>query len=159
MCVLARAHTMDVPSQGMSHRAGAHQDSWHAANPTKPGFASEVRELLVLPKSTLWTAILTSPIWIPVHYYPICCKLIGWRLQAVICFAERGVDADFCPGVDGTQAKLPQAPGACRFNNEVSNCTATQLLPSDSRPFMAGENALIRGDTPTLVSYRQSPLD
>lgn len=59
-------------------------------------------------------------------------------LQAVICFSERDVDTDFCPGVDGTQARLPSTPGFCRFNNEVSNCTATQLLPSDSRLFMAG---------------------
>ena len=34
--------------QGMSHRAGAHQDSWHQANPKKPGFASEVRTLIVV---------------------------------------------------------------------------------------------------------------
>ena len=84
--------------QGMSHRGGAHMDSWHAAAPTMPGFASE----------------------------------------AVLCFSERGVDTDFCPAVDGTQGKLPTNMSLCRYNNEVSNCTGNFLLPSYSRPFMAG---------------------
>jgi hypothetical protein len=84
--------------QGMSHRGGAHMDSWHAANPAMPGFASE----------------------------------------AVICFSERDVDADWCPGVDGTAQKLPKNASACHFSNEVSNCTASFLLPSTVRPFMAG---------------------
>ena len=58
--------------------------------------------------------------------------------QAIICFSERDVDSDFCPGVDGTQQKLPTNMSVCRYSNEVSNCTATGLLPSDSRAFMAG---------------------
>ena len=97
-------HLIDKPAeaylniQGMSHRAGSHMDSWHAANPMMPGFASE----------------------------------------AVICFSERAVDSDFCPGVDGTAQKLPTNMSRCRFGNEVSNCTANFLLPSSSRRFMAG---------------------
>ena len=40
--------------------------------------------------------------------------------------------------VDGTQGKLPTNMSLCRYNNEVSNCTGNFLLPSYSRPFMAG---------------------
>ena len=37
--------------QGMSHRTGAHMDSWHAANPKKPLLSTEASWQLILGKT------------------------------------------------------------------------------------------------------------
>ena len=56
--------------------------------------------------------------------------------EAIICFSERGNDVDFCPAVNPNGAN--PSMGNCTFVNEVSNCTAEFLLPSETRAFMAG---------------------
>jgi hypothetical protein len=51
------------------------------------------------------------------------------------CFSQRGEDADLTPA-SKSEANATR-PGLF-YNNEIQNCTATQILESDSRPFLAG---------------------
>eukprot|EP01065_Artemidia_motanka_P030865 TRINITY_DN3700_c1_g1_i2.p1 TRINITY_DN3700_c1_g1~~TRINITY_DN3700_c1_g1_i2.p1 ORF type:complete len:955 (+),score=244.92 TRINITY_DN3700_c1_g1_i2:106-2970(+) len=53
------------------------------------------------------------------------------------CLSQRGEDQDFCPKPkDGVTC--PGAEYGTFYNNEISQCTATQVAESDSRPFVAG---------------------
>eukprot|EP01062_Namystynia_karyoxenos_P053520 TRINITY_DN4338_c0_g1_i1.p1 TRINITY_DN4338_c0_g1~~TRINITY_DN4338_c0_g1_i1.p1 ORF type:complete len:979 (+),score=225.56 TRINITY_DN4338_c0_g1_i1:75-2939(+) len=53
------------------------------------------------------------------------------------CLSQRGTDQDFCPNPkDGVTC--PGAEYGTFYNNEISQCTATQIAASDSRPFVAG---------------------
>eukprot|EP00051_Salpingoeca_urceolata_P004109 m.62678 g.62678 ORF g.62678 m.62678 type:complete len:996 (-) comp13376_c0_seq3:134-3121(-) len=103
------ASTFYLDVQGFSHKSGDTFDSFHKANPHKPMIASE------------------------------CCS----------CLSQRGVDSDTCP---------KPRPGGCTqgcrvdckgpytgdntdgvfYNNEISQCTGTQISRSDSREFMSG---------------------
>ena len=118
------SRSLDV--QGFSHKKGADYDKFHIDNPTKPELATE------------------------------CCS----------CLSQRGEDTDFCPDPrpsgckDGcyekglNNIKQPRCL-TCRqdcasgknnythtsgsfYNNEISQCTASQVNRSDSREFVAG---------------------
>jgi hypothetical protein len=94
--------------QGFSHRSGEDFDKFHAQFPKEPMMATE------------------------------CCS----------CLSQRGEDFDECPvprtcvgsscHVDCAHDGKAEASNGTFYNNEISQCTATQVNESDSREFVAG---------------------
>jgi len=95
--------------QGFSHKDGTTFDAFHAANPDKPTLATE------------------------------CCS----------CLSQRGVDYDTCPNprpggctegchVDCHGSYKGQATDGEFYNNEISQCTASQINYTDSRDYVSG---------------------
>ena len=101
--------TQYLDVQGFSHKSGDVFDRFHSANPDKPTMATE------------------------------CCS----------CLSQRGVDQDMCPNprssdcregchVDCNGTYSGQDTNGEFYNNEISQCTASQVNYSDSREFVAG---------------------
>lgn len=101
--------TQFLDIQGFSHKQGSDFDDFHAKYPTKPTMATE------------------------------CCS----------CLSQRGVDEDSCPKprpssctqgcrVDCQGSYSGDDTDGVFYNNEVSQCTATQVARSDGRDFVSG---------------------
>eukprot|EP00854_Cymbomonas_tetramitiformis_P000347 gene347-634_t len=102
--------TRHLDVQGFSHKGGDWFDSFHERFPAKPTLATE------------------------------CCS----------CLSQRGVDQDACPEPrpefctddchHDCSGKYPDGVESSGdfYHNEISNCTASQILESDGRGYVAG---------------------
>lgn len=95
--------------QGFSHKSGSVFDTFHQTFPEKPTLATE------------------------------CCS----------CLSQRGEDEDACPNprpggctegchIDCKGNYVGNETSGQFYNNEISQCTATQVIESDNRTFMSG---------------------
>lgn len=95
--------------QGFSHKSGDVFDAFHKSHPTKPTMATE------------------------------CCS----------CLSQRGIDEDTCPNprpssctegchIDCNGAYSGNDTAGMFYNDEISQCTGTQIAESDSRGYVSG---------------------
>ena len=123
--------SLDV--QGFSHRSGDDFDKFHMEFPKEPMMATECC-------SCLSRKCTSKP-----HHNLIS----GDISERLLCgFTERGEDFDECPvprtcvgsgcHVDCAHDGKAEKSNGTFYNNEISQCTATQVNESDSREFIAG---------------------